>query len=40
VKHVAEFLAQLKEVSVEQIANHTTENFFNLFNVIQPKPNV
>lgn len=32
VRHVAEFLAQLKEVPLERIAQQTTENFFNLFN--------
>lgn len=31
VPHVAHFLASLKGVSVEDIARHTTDNFFNLF---------
>tara|TARA_R110002072_G_scaffold172728_1_gene326954 strand:- start:36989 stop:37765 length:777 start_codon:yes stop_codon:yes gene_type:complete len=31
VPHVAEFLAQLKEVSVEEIAEQTSENFKKLF---------
>lgn len=31
VKHVAEFLATLKGVPLEQIARQTSENFFNLF---------
>lgn len=31
VKHVAEFIAQLKGVPVEQVARQTTDNFFNLF---------
>lgn len=31
VRHVAEFLAQLKEVPLERVAQQTTENFFNLF---------
>jgi TatD DNase family protein len=31
VKHVAEALAQIREVPVEQIARATTQNFFELF---------
>lgn len=31
VKHVAEFVAQLKGVSVEEVANQTTQNFKDLF---------
>lgn len=31
VPHVAQYLSSLKEVSVEEIAAHTTENFFKLF---------
>jgi TatD DNase family protein len=31
VAHVAEFIAKLKGVSVEQVAKQTSENFFNLF---------
>ena len=31
VKHTAEFLSVLKNVSYEKIAIQTTENFFNLF---------
>ncbi|QAU34588.1 TatD family hydrolase [Janthinobacterium sp. 17J80-10] len=31
VKHVAEFVAQLKGVPLEQVAKQTTDNFFNLF---------
>ncbi len=34
VRHVAEFLAELKSVSYEQIANQTSINFSSLFNVI------
>lgn len=34
VCHVAEYLATLKGVPLEQIAAQTTRNFFNLFNVI------
>lgn len=33
VKHVAEYLATLKGMSVEQIARQTTDNFFNLFKI-------
>lgn len=33
VVHVAEYLAGLKNVSVEQIAQATTDNFFKLFHV-------
>jgi len=40
VMHVAEFLAQLKDVPVEQVARHTTENFFKLFNIVEPKLHV
>ena len=32
VKHTAEYLSHLKEVSFEKLANQTTQNFFNLFN--------
>jgi len=31
VKHVAEFIAKLKGVPAEQVAQQTTENFFRLF---------
>jgi len=31
VRHVAEFLSQLKEIPVERVAEQTTENFFTLF---------
>jgi TatD DNase family protein len=30
-KYVVEFLADLKEVSPEELANQTTDNFFSLF---------
>jgi len=33
VRHVAEYLATLKGVPVEQIAQKTTDNFFNLFKI-------
>jgi TatD DNase family protein len=35
VRHVAEYIAQLKGVPVEQVARQTTENFFRLFNISQ-----
>jgi TatD DNase family protein len=34
VAHVAEYLATLKGVPLEQIAAQTTGNFFKLFNVV------
>ncbi len=33
VCHVAEFLARLKELPLEQVARQTTDNFFNLFKI-------
>jgi TatD DNase family protein len=33
VKHVAEFLATLKEIPLERVARQTTDNFFRLFNI-------
>lgn len=33
VRHVAEFLATLKEMPLEQVARQTTDNFFDLFKV-------
>ncbi|MCD8505171.1 MAG: TatD family hydrolase [Burkholderiaceae bacterium] len=35
VIHVAEKIAELKGVSVEQVAEHSTENFFRLFSKIE-----
>jgi len=32
-RYVAEFIAELKGISFEQVAEQTTANFFNLFNV-------
>lgn len=32
VKHVAEYIAQLKGISVEEVAQQTSKNFFSLFN--------
>lgn len=34
VVHVASYLANLKGISVEQVAQQTTDNFFNLFNTL------
>jgi TatD DNase family protein len=33
VRHVAEFLATLKDVPQERVAQQTTDNFFNLFHI-------
>jgi TatD DNase family protein len=33
VKHVAEFIAKLKDVPLDAVANQTTANFFKLFNI-------
>lgn len=35
VKHVAEYIADLKGVPLTQVAQQTTDNFFNLFNVVR-----
>jgi len=35
VSHVAEFIARLRGLPVEQVAEQTTANFFKLFNVVQ-----
>ena len=35
VRHVGEYIATLKELPLEQVARQTTENFFNLFNVVR-----
>ncbi|MFL6710065.1 MAG: TatD family hydrolase [Massilia sp.] len=35
VRHVAEYIATLKGVPLEQVAKQTTDNFFNLFNVVR-----
>jgi TatD DNase family protein len=35
VRHVAEYIATLKDVPLEQVAQQTTDNFFNLFNVVR-----
>ncbi|HZS80966.1 MAG TPA: TatD family hydrolase [Herbaspirillum sp.] len=36
VRHVAEFIADLRGISVEEVACHTTGNFFTLFKVAGP----
>jgi TatD DNase family protein len=36
VKHVAEHIAELRGISVEEVAKATTENFFNLFKHARP----
>jgi TatD DNase family protein len=33
VAHVAEYIATLKDVSLREVAQQTTDNFFNLFKV-------
>ena len=35
VRHVAEYIADLKGVPLAQVAEQTTANFFNLFNVVR-----
>ncbi len=35
VRHVAEYIASLKDVPLAEVASHTTNNFFNLFNVVR-----
>jgi TatD DNase family protein len=35
VCHVAEFIATLKDIPLPQVAQQTTKNFFNLFNVVR-----
>ena len=35
VKHVAEFLADLKGIPLAQVAQQTTDNFFKLFNIVR-----
>ena len=38
VVEVAKFIAELKGVSIEELAEHTTHNFYNLFTAIQKTP--
>jgi TatD DNase family protein len=40
VRHVAEYLAVLKDVPLSQVAQQTTDNFFNLFNVVRDNAHV
>jgi TatD DNase family protein len=35
VRHVAEYIADLKGIPLAQVAQQTTDNFFNLFNIIR-----
>jgi TatD DNase family protein len=35
VRHVAEYIATLKDVPLSRVAEQTTDNFFNLFNVVR-----
>lgn len=35
VRHVAEYIAALKDVPLSQVAQQTTDNFFNLFNIVR-----
>lgn len=35
VRHVAEYIATLKDVPLSQVAEQTSNNFFNLFNVVR-----
>jgi TatD DNase family protein len=35
VRHVAEYIATLKDLPLSQVAEQTTANFFNLFNVVR-----
>jgi TatD DNase family protein len=36
VRHVAEFIADLRGIPVAEVAQHTTDNFFRLFNIAPP----
>jgi TatD DNase family protein len=38
VRHVAEYIATLKDIPLDQVARQTTQNFFNLFNVLAESP--
>jgi len=35
VRHVAEFLSDLKGIPLEQVGQQTSDNFFNLFNIMR-----
>jgi TatD DNase family protein len=39
VVHVAEKIAELKGISVKEVADQSTQNFFNLFNKIKDNSN-
>ena len=39
VRHVAECIAKIRGESIEVVAQQTTENFFNLFNLAKPASN-
>ena len=39
VRHVAECIAELRGESIEDVAQQTTENFFNLFKLAKPASN-
>jgi TatD DNase family protein len=39
VRHVAECIAEIRGESIEVVAQQTTENFFNLFNLAKPASN-
>lgn len=36
VRHVAEFIASLKDIPLDQVAKQTTDNFFELFKIARP----
>ncbi|MGE5466674.1 MAG: TatD family hydrolase [Ignavibacteria bacterium] len=38
VRHVAEEVARLREISFDELARATTDNFFRLFSTASPKP--
>jgi TatD DNase family protein len=35
VRHVGEFIGTLKGLPQDQVGHQTTENFFNLFNILR-----
>lgn len=37
VRHTAEFIAEMRNISLDDVAMHTTENFFNLFKEAKPE---
>lgn len=37
VRHTAEFIADMRNISLDDIAKHTTDNFFNLFKEAKPE---